>query len=81
MTKKIVLGALLIGLVVLVRLAGSRMQTMDWEERLERMPDSAPPKWMFKNITAIRGNTDRILELVEGQARQGAPDVVRPGAQ
>jgi hypothetical protein len=26
------------------------------------MPDTAPPKWMFLNITAIRENTERILE-------------------
>ena len=26
------------------------------------MPDNAPPKWMFRNITAIRENTDRILD-------------------
>ena len=29
------------------------------------MPDTAPPKWMFTNITAIRQNTDRILEMLE----------------
>ena len=32
------------------------------ENLLERMPDTAPPKWMFRNIEAIRENTDRILE-------------------
>jgi hypothetical protein len=26
---------------------------------------TAPPKWMFRNITAIRENTDRILEKLE----------------
>ena len=29
------------------------------------MPDNAPPKWMFRNITTIRENTDRILEILE----------------
>ena len=29
------------------------------------MPDNAPPKWVFRNIVAIRSNTDRILELLE----------------
>jgi hypothetical protein len=47
------------------KLFGSRMQNVDWETKLERMPDNAPPKWMFSNITAIRQNTDRILELAE----------------
>ena len=41
------------------------MQNVDWETKFERMPDNAPPKWMFRNITAIRENTDRILELAE----------------
>jgi hypothetical protein len=38
----------------------------DWESMFERMPETAPPKWMFRNITAIRENTDRILERLEG---------------
>ena len=29
------------------------------------MPDNAPPKWAFQNISAIRENTDRILELLD----------------
>lgn len=32
---------------------------------IERMPENAPPKWMFRNITAIRDNTERILQLLE----------------
>jgi hypothetical protein len=28
------------------------------------MPDNAPPKWMFRNISAIREDTERILELL-----------------
>ena len=35
-------------------------------------PDNARPKWVFRNITAIRENTDRILELW-GLAVQGLP--------
>ena len=38
------------------------------------MPDNAPPKWMFRNITAIRENTDRILQLLES----GQPETARP---
>jgi hypothetical protein len=36
---------------------------------IERMPDGAPPKWMFRNISAIRENTDRILRLLEDERR------------
>ena len=32
------------------------------------MPDNAPPKWIFTNVTAIRENTERILELLERQS-------------
>ena len=46
-----------------------------------RAADNAPPKWMFRNITAIRENTDRILQLLEsgrsepaGQAPPPPPD-------
>ena len=53
------------GFVALAKRFGPKMQSMDWEKRLERMPDNAPPKWMFRNITAIRENTDQILELLD----------------
>jgi hypothetical protein len=39
---------------------------------IERMPDNAPPKWMFHNITAIRDNTERILQLLEEERRSAA---------
>ena len=62
---------------VLARRLGPKMRNVDWEKRLEAMPDNARPKWMFRNITAIRENTDRILQLLEsGQpetARQAPP--------
>ena len=57
--------ALLVGLGVLAQRLGQKMATVDWAERLDQMPDNAPPKWMFRNITTIRENTDRILELLE----------------
>jgi len=65
MKKALVFAAVLVGLAVLARLLGPKMQNVDWETKFERMPDNAPPKWMFRNITAIRANTDRILELAE----------------
>jgi hypothetical protein len=33
------------------------------------MPENAPPKWIFRNISAIRENTDRILQLLEREDR------------
>ncbi len=74
---------------VLARRFGPKMPAIDWEKRLEAMPDNAPPKRMFRNITAIRQNTERILQLLEPgrpePARQAPPspdqlgrDVERP---
>lgn len=55
----IVIGAALVAVRFLVR--SGRVSP---ERLLERMPDDAPPKWMFRNIEAIRENTDRILDRV-----------------
>lgn len=41
----------------------------DFERWVERMPENAPPKWIFRNVTAIRENTDRILQLLESEER------------
>ena len=59
------LAALAVAVVALAKRFGPGMKSMDWEKRLERMPENAPPKWMFRNITAIRENTDQILELLD----------------
>lgn len=72
MKKGLVFAAILIGLVAVAKRFGPAIEGIDWEKRLERMPDNAPPKWMFRNITAIRENTDRILDLLERQ-RSDAP--------
>jgi hypothetical protein len=77
MKKVLVAAAVLAGVGVLARLFGPKMSSIDWAEKFEAMPDNAPPKWMFRNITAIRENTDRILELLESgraeSARQAPP--------
>jgi hypothetical protein len=65
MKKVLAVAAVLVGLGVLARRLGPKMPAIDWEKRLEAMPDNAPPKWMFRNITAIRENTDRILQVLE----------------
>lgn len=69
MKKLVIAAAVLAGIGFLAaRIASKRMCSMDWEERFARMPDNAPPKWMFRNISEIHDNTDRILELLEGRA-------------
>ena len=71
------LAAVFVGLGVLASRLGAKMQNIDWEETFERMPDNAPPKWMFRNITTIRENTDRILEILEA-GRSGPERPVSP---
>ena len=73
MKKVLAVAAVLVGLGVLARRLGPKMPAIDWEKRLEAMPGNAPPKWMFRNITAIRENTDRILQLLES----GQPEPAR----
>jgi hypothetical protein len=72
MKKVLVFAAVFIGLAVLAKSFAPKVQDIDWEERFERMPDNAPPKWMFNNIRTIRENTDQILELV-ARERSDAP--------
>ena len=65
MKKVLIAAAVLVGLGVLLQRVASKVGGIDWEQKFESMPDNAPPKWMFKNITAIRENTERIIELLE----------------
>ncbi len=61
---------------VFVQRIGQKMSTIDWQERFNRMmPDDSPPKWLFRNVTTIRDNTDRILKLLdpEGSGSNSPP--------
>ncbi len=76
MKKILVLVLSVVGVSVLVKAFGPKMQNVDWEKRFEKMPDNAPPKWMFRNIAAIRENTDRILELLDDEQASASPPAV-----
>ncbi len=65
MGKALIVGAVVIGAVVLAKRRALSRDGFDIERFVERMPDNAPPKWAYKNISAIRENTDRILQLLE----------------
>ena len=67
MKKIIVAVAVLIGVGFVVKRFAPRFGDVDWEQRFAAMPDNAPPKWMFRNISEIHDNTGRILELLEGR--------------
>lgn len=72
-TKKlIVMGAVIAGAAVLARRAASG-GGIDFGRLIEQMPEDAPPKWMFRNITAIRENTEQILKLLEAESVPAGP--------
>ena len=77
--KKVFAGAAVLAVLgVLARRFGPKMSAINWEKRFEAMPDNAPRKWMFRNITAIRENTDRILQLLESGRSEPARDASPP---
>jgi hypothetical protein len=66
---------LVVPIVVGAAFAAKRMAGacghIDFGARIAAMPDDAPPKWVFNNVSAIRANTERILELLQRQAPGG----------
>ncbi len=75
----LVAGAVLAS-VILAKKSQSSMSSQEREERqtekrramfqkmqagMEAMPDEFPPVIMFKNVEAIRENSERIVELLE----------------
>jgi hypothetical protein len=64
MKKLVIAAGAAAGVALLARRAVAHCGGISFEGMIERMPDDAPPKWMFRNISAIRANTDRILELL-----------------
>lgn len=67
MKKTSVIVATVAGGALLARALRSKVGMTDFAERIAAMPDTAPPKWIFTNVTAIRANTERILALLEEQ--------------
>ncbi len=78
MKKVLFAAAALAALGALARRFAPKMGSIDWEKRFEAMPDNAPPKWMFRNITTIRENTDRILELLGSSRAEPAQHAPPP---
>ena len=72
MKKLIITLLVLAGLAFLARRFGPKLENIDWEKRFESMPDNAPPKWMFRNISEIHDNTERILEVLESRPAMSA---------
>ena len=41
--------------------------SLDFEQMIQKMPEGAPPRWAYENVTAVRKNTERIIELLEAE--------------
>ena len=78
MKKLLILGGAAGGVALLARRCASSCGGVDFERLIERMSENAPPKWMFRNVTAIRENTDRILQLLEGELTPAGSAVTPP---
>jgi hypothetical protein len=40
---------------------------LDIEQMIQKLPEGAPPRWAYENVTAVRKNTERIIELLEAK--------------
>jgi hypothetical protein len=70
MKKALIVGGVAAGVAAGAALAKRRAWSsggFDVEQWIERMPENAPPKWVFNNVSAIRENTERILQLLESE--------------
>ena len=74
MRKAVILVGAIVGFTLLARRAAHKCGCVDFAKMIERMPEAAPPKWMFRNISAIRENTEKILEKLESES---APEEFR----
>ncbi len=64
--KLLRIAAVVAGGMVIMRLVGPKLgERMD--RMFEKAPDDFPPKWMYLNISAIRENTERILEVLANE--------------
>ncbi|MGZ4399573.1 MAG: hypothetical protein ACXVYM_01730 [Gaiellaceae bacterium] len=75
------LGGAVLGVALLARRATRSCGGFDFEQMIERMPENAPPKWMFRNITTIRDNTERILALLESERTHATGERARVSPQ
>jgi hypothetical protein len=80
MKRSLMVGTAVLGAVVCARRLVRGRRGFDFERMIERMPEDAPPKWMFRNITAIRENTERILDVLEGARTPATGEQIRNAA-
>jgi hypothetical protein len=73
MKKLLIVGGAITGAVLLAKAKRwSWSGEADFGRLVERMPEGAPPKWIFRNVSAIRENTEHILQLLESERTSAA---------
>jgi hypothetical protein len=80
MKRLLFVGVAALGAAVFARRLARGCGSFDFEKMIERLPENAPRKWMFRNITAIRENSERILELLETERASGTGEETRAAA-
>ena len=75
--KLLISGAAVTGAALLAKRLASRSSGLDIGRLFDRMPENAPPKLMFRNISATRENTERILRLLESERATAGPAPTR----
>jgi hypothetical protein len=78
--RLLISGAAVTGAALVAKRLASRSSGFDLGRLFERMPENAPPKLMFRNISAIRENTERILQLLESERTSAGPEPRRDPA-
>ena len=71
--RLLMIGAAVTGAALVAKRLASHSSGLDFGKLFERMPENAPPKLMFRNISAIRENTERILQLLESERTTAGP--------
>jgi hypothetical protein len=80
MKRLLLVGAAVAGVALMARRGARGCGSFDFEAMIERMPENAPPKWMFRNINAIRDNTEQILKLLESERTPAETEDVHTAA-
>jgi hypothetical protein len=78
--KLLISGAAVTGVALVAKHFASGSSGLHIGRLFERMPENAPPKLMFRNISAIRENTERILQLLESERTTAGPQPRRDPA-
>ena len=69
--RPVIVGAVVLaagaGAAFLGKRLASKRGGRDFGQMIEQTPEGSPTRWVFDNVTAVRKNTDRILELLEGK--------------